>query len=144
VLIKLKRAGTFLFPIDDAGKAYFNTLQVGQEIEVDVADGESLKTAKQRGALHVWLKDLAQVLNDSGCDQRKFIEQHMKAGIDLPWTLHSVKECLYKPILVAMTGKESTEEMNTVEPSEVCKVLGARLSQKLGVTPPPFPTRFDQ
>jgi hypothetical protein len=103
---------------------------------------ETPKTEKQRGALHVWLRDLAQILNDSGCDQVTFINKHLKQGTQIPWTLYSVKENLYKPILAAMTGKMSTEQMNTVEPSKVCLVLGQKLSEKLGITPPAWPTRF--
>ena len=141
--MKLKRAGTFLFPTDDEGKAMFANLEVGQEIEVMIVGKENPKTDTQRSALHVWLRDLAQILNDSGCDQVVFLTKHMKAGAELPWTLYSVKESLYKPILAAMTGKDSTEKMNSVEPSVVCTVLGKKLSEKTGITPPPWPTRFN-
>ena len=144
MIIKLKRAGTFLHPFDDEGREFFRTLEIGQEISVEIVEKETLKTVTQRAALHVWLRDLAQILNDSGCDQVVFLSQHMKAGAELPWTLYSVKESLYKPILAAMTGKDSTEKMNTMEPSVVCTVLGKKLSEKTGITPPPWPTRFAQ
>jgi hypothetical protein len=142
MIIKLKRAGTFLHPFDEEGREFFRSLEIGQEIEVEVPDKENPKTAAQRGALHIFLRDLAQILNDSGCDQVAFIAEHLKPGTRLPWTLYSVKESLYKPILAAMTGKVSTEQMSTVEPSAVCTVLGQKLSEKIGITPPPWPSRF--
>ena len=144
MIIKLKRAGTFLHPFDDEGRKFFASLAIGEVVEVEIADKDNPKTDAQRSALHVWLRDLAQVLNDSGCDQRLFFSAHMREGAQVPWTLHSVKESLYKPILAAMTGKASTEEMNTVEPSSVCVVLGQKLSEKIGITPPPWPTRFNE
>jgi hypothetical protein len=101
---------------------------------------EKVKTAKQRASLHVWLEQLAEILNSAGLDQRKVL----KPAFFLSWTKHSVKEYLYKPLLEAMTGKESTEKMNTIEPSEICKELGKHLATKHGITPPAWPTRFEE
>jgi hypothetical protein len=103
---------------------------------------EKQKTDAQRAALHVWLEQIAQILNEGGIDQTIFFEKYVKKGFKIPWSKHSVKEVMYKPILAAMSGKESTEDMNTVEPGQICQVLGSKLSELTGITPPPFPSRF--
>lgn len=105
---------------------------------------EKLKTDQQRKALHVWLEQLAEALNDGGIDQTIFFEKYVKKGFKIPWSKHSVKEVMYKPILEAMSGKVSTEEMNTAEPSQICQILGQKLSELTGITPPPFPSRFNE
>jgi hypothetical protein len=131
--------------VTDAGLKYFELLQLGDEVEAEVDDScEKPKTDTQRAALHVWLELMAGVMNEAGFDMTVFLRDHAKEGIHVPWTKTSIKEVFYKPTLAAMTGKVSTEHMNTVEPSQICDVIGCALSQRLGVTPPAWPTRFNQ
>lgn len=105
---------------------------------------EKAKTPTQRNALHKWLEMLADVLNEAGFDQAVWFQKYAKAGIAARWSKHSVKEVFYKPVLESMTGKTSTEQMNTIEPSEVCDVVGQALAQRLGITAPAWPTRFGE
>ena len=105
--------------------------------------GEGSYTPTQRAALHKYFELLAEVLNDAGFDQTIFFKEYAKPGITAPWTKDSIKAVFYKPTLEAMTGKLSTEEMNTKEPSDICLIIGKSLSERLGVTPPPFPSRFN-
>lgn len=104
-----------------------------------VAVSDKSRTLTQNRALHKYCELLAGVLNDAGFEQRKVIEG-MKAGFDLPWSKESVKEWLYRPVMQAMTDKRSTTELDTVEPSKICDVLGRHLAEKYGITPPPFPS----
>jgi len=105
---------------------------------------EGSYTPTQRASLHLWFEMLADVLNSGGFDMKVWFEKYAKQGISAQWTKHSIKEVFYKPTLEAMTGKKSTEEMNTLEPSEICTIIGASLSDRLHITPPPFPSRFSQ
>jgi hypothetical protein len=98
------------------------------------------RTSAQNSALHVWLTWISAQLNDAGLDQRVVLAA-MRDGTEIPWTPHSVKESLYKPILSAMTGKASTTKMDTIEPGEVAKVLGRWLGEKFGITAPAWPDR---
>ena len=141
MIIRLKRNKYFFTAADEEAKALFESLPIDAVIEVEIAHEENPKTAKQRKSLHVYLDQLAEILNAAGFDQCIFFKEHMKSGFEIPWTLTSVKDCLYKPILEAMTGKTSTEQMNTKEPSEICKVLGTRLSEMTGITPPDWPAK---
>ena len=141
MILRLKRNKYFFTAVDDEGKAFFESLPLDSVIEVEIAQEENPKTKKQRAALHVWLDQIAEILNAAGFDQQVFFKKYWKEGIQAPWTLIACKELLYKPILEAMTGKGSTEQMNTKEPSEICKVLGTKLSEMTGIIPPAWPAK---
>jgi len=87
------------------------------------------RTIKQNASLHVYCELLAEALNDAGLDMKKTL----KPEVDIPWRKESVKEHLWKPIQKALTGKESTTEISTVEPSEIYDVLNRHISEKFGV-----------
>jgi hypothetical protein len=88
------------------------------------------RTIQQNKALHKYCNDLAVKLNDAGLDMKKVL----KPGIDIPWTTQTVKDQLYKPILQALTGKESTIDMDTTDPSIVYEILNRHMSEKFGVS----------
>jgi hypothetical protein len=88
------------------------------------------RSGPQNRSLHKYCTLLADALNNAGLDMKKTL----KPEIDIPWTCENVKDHLYKPILKALTGKKSTRDMNTVEPSEVYDVLNRFISEKHGVS----------
>jgi len=87
------------------------------------------RTIKQNASLHVYCELLAEALNDAGYDMKKTL----KPEVDIPWRKESVKEHLWKPIQKALTGKESTTDISTVEPSEIYDVLNRHIGEKFGV-----------
>jgi hypothetical protein len=97
-------------------------------------------SASQRGALHLACENLATVLNDAGLDQKAVL----KPGSKIPWSKTSVKDKLYKPVLEAMAGKQSTEAMTSEEPSVVWDALTRMMAEHFGVTVPPWPSRFGE
>lgn len=104
---------------------------------------EKEKTDAQRSSLHIWCRQLAKVFNDAGLDMKAVLHE----DADIPWTEHSVKENIYKPVLKALTGKKSTEDQSTTDPSEVREVICRHLANNeatAGVEIPPWPTRFNQ
>lgn len=88
------------------------------------------RTSPQNRSLHLYFDMLAEKLNESGLDMRKTL----KPGIEIPWTRESVKNHLWRPIQEAMTGKHSTTELDTVDPSAIYEVLNRHLSEKFGVS----------
>lgn len=72
---------------------------------------------------------MASELNNAGYDMKKTL----KPEVNIPWTKDSVKEFLWRPIQKAMTGKRSTTEMNTVDPSDIYEVLNRHLGEKFGI-----------
>lgn len=97
------------------------------------------RTILQNKALHKYFELLAKALYDAGLDAKKTL----KPEIDIPWTPEMCKDLLWRPIQIAMTGKHSTTELDTVEPSQIHAVLDLHLSQKFGITVP-FPSEENQ
>ena len=95
------------------------------------------RTLSQNAALHLWLEWVAQTLNDAGFD----MQATLRPGAQIPWTAHSVKEHLWRPVQEAMLDKRSTADANRVDYSKVEQALSAHLASRLGVTCPPWPQR---
>lgn len=106
-------------------------------LEVDIRRKAKQRTLTQNRALHLFCEWLAETLNDAGYDMRKTLKQ----DAEIPWTQAAVKEHLWRPIQKAMTDKQSTTEITTVEPTAIHAVLSRHLGQKLGVTCPAWPKR---
>ena len=93
---------------------------------------------KQRKALHVWCGLLANTLNDAG-RYRVMLSPINRREIEYEWDMESVKKDIYKPLLKAMTGKISTEEQTSVNPSEVAQTISKHFGDS-GMTCPPWPS----
>ena len=93
-------------------------------------------TGKQRRALHLFCKHLADALNDAGLDMRVVL----KPSINIPWTKDSVKTHLWKPIQKLMFNKKSTTELFKLgEIGEIHAVITRELGEKHGLDYIPFP-----
>jgi hypothetical protein len=95
------------------------------------------RTSKQNRALHLFLRKLADTLNDAGLDMKAVL----KPEVEIPWNDKTVKENLWKPVQVAMLKKESTKDLDTGEISQVYETLNMHLANKFGVSVP-FPEIF--
>jgi hypothetical protein len=73
---------------------------------------------------------LAESLNESGQDMRMVL----KPEIDIPWTMESIKNMMFKPIIKAMFDVDSTKDLDTKQISEAYEVLNRHTSEKLGVS----------
>ena len=106
-------------------------------LEIEIKHKGGRRTSLQNNSLHLFLTQLAAELNAAGYDMRKTL----KPGVEIPWTTVSAKEHLWRPIQEALTGKESTTEITTVEPTIIHETLSRHLGAKLGVICPPWPSR---
>lgn len=95
-------------------------------------------TKKQRGALHVWCDMCAEVLNQNNIE-REVKHPFRDETYSMKWTGAAFKEDIYKFVLEAMTGKTSTEDQSTVEPSDVAMVISKRYAEN-GLICPPWPS----
>jgi hypothetical protein len=86
------------------------------------------RTSVESNALHKYCGMLAKALNDSGLDMRM-----VKDDVDLPWSKETVKEFLWKPIQLAVTGEESTTNVKMGDYSKVYDVLNKHLSTNKGI-----------
>lgn len=90
---------------------------------------EQARTVKQNRALHLYFNHLSEALNDAGLDMRRTL----KSSIDIPWSGKTVKEYLWKPIMKAQLGKESTTEMTTKDMDKIFDTLNRHLGEKFGL-----------
>ena len=90
------------------------------------------RTTTQNAAMHLFFTQLADALNDAGLDQRKLL----KESVDMPWSQHSVKEFLWRPIQLAAVKKDSSARLSTQEVSYIYEILNRHLTQKLGISLP--------
>ena len=100
---------------------------------------EKTMTDKQRNALHVWCDKVAACLNDNNI---YFTSLHVITGVEIEerWTKELVKKHMYKPTLETLTGKNSTEKQNTVEPSVIAEAIGRAFAMHKGIALPNWPS----
>ena len=96
-------------------------------------------TTQQRNAMHKYCRDLAAKLDEAGYmfmtdDPTK--QFPWKKGFEVSFRMENVKEFIWKPVLYALEGKESTEQQNTVNVSEVYEEINRLMGEKFGIHVP--------
>ena len=94
------------------------------------------RTHAQNNALHLWLSQVADYLNEAGMDARAVL----KPTVAINWTPALTKEYLFKPLLGAITGLTSTCDADTKQYNEVVEVMHRHFGEKYGLVLPPFPS----
>lgn len=95
------------------------------------------RTPSQNNALHLGLTMLASALNEAGLDMKKVL----KPAVDIDWDMESVKKYLFKPILQARYGKDSTTKLKKIgEIEEVWETMFRFLGEKFGLEYINFPS----
>ncbi len=92
------------------------------------------RTDQQRKAIQKYCSQVADTLNDAGLDMRVVL----KPEVEIPWTMDSVKDHMWKGIQEAMFDKASTTQLETGEVTKVYEVMNRHLA-KHGVSVP-FPS----
>ncbi len=88
------------------------------------------RSLSQNAALHLYCDSLAKALNDAGLDMKEVLTK----SPDIPWSMLTVKERLWKPIQEVMTGKTSTAQAEKKEYIDVYEVLSRHMAKKFGVS----------
>lgn len=131
--IALKKEYGQLVPYSKADKETLDTLSDGAVYEVDIKNMD-IRTLQQNRALHKYFAILASVLNNSGQEITKVIK------VDTPWSETSVKELLWRPVMMQQLNKRSTAKLTKDEVSQVYDTLNRALSMRCGVSVE-FPNR---
>ena len=93
------------------------------------------RTLKQNASIHVYFGLLATDLNNAGFElEMKFLGKE----ILIPWTGSLVKEHIWKPAMLAATGKTSTTKLERKEVSEIYEILSRFFTERFGIFVP-FP-----
>jgi len=107
----------------------------GKEVVVTIKKKVKRRSNSQNNAFHLYFRQLADKLNESGFDMKKTL----RADYDIPWTEKLIKMHLWKPIMEAHLGKESTKDLTSSEVDNVYDILNRALGEKTGVYVP-FPS----
>ena len=92
---------------------------------------EKGRSTLQNSALHVYCQLLADSLNESG--QWLVIEKNEKRS-EVPWSMNSVKEYMWRRVQKAVTQKDSSTRLSTKECMEVYETLNLHTAERLGVS----------
>lgn len=106
----------------------------GKDVTVEFVKAGT-RTPTQNAALHLWMRQVAECLNDAGYDVRTVI----KEDVEIPWTEDAVKEYLWRPVQKALTGNESTASCKKLEYSDIYDTIVRHLASRFGIPLPPWP-----
>lgn len=93
------------------------------------------RTNQQNRALHKLFTMMSDEFNTLGLDMKVI----MKPEFKIWWTPEAIKKDLFKPVMKAMYGIESTTELNTAQVSKVYEQIARVIGEKHGVHIP-FPS----
>lgn len=93
-------------------------------------------TRAQQNSLHLWLRRVADCLNDAGFS----VMQVMRHDAEIPWTEASVKELLWRPVQRVMVNHESTTDCDKLDYPAIEEVIARHIAQSIGVTLPAWPS----
>lgn len=97
-------------------------------------------TNAQRGALHSWFNTVSGLLNESGVDQAVALTKlSEREAITFNWTAAGFKENVFKPCLQAVSGVNSTENMDNNDIDVVVAGLQKWAATELQVVLPDLP-----
>jgi hypothetical protein len=97
------------------------------------------RTETQNDALHLWCERVAKTLNNAGLEM--VVNLPTGKQWTIPWSKHTVKENIWKPVQEAITGKQSTTEAKRIEYSQVYEVIYSRFADHHGITLPLWPSK---
>ena len=95
-----------------------------------------VRTTKQRSAMEVYFRQLAEALNDAGYHMAKTL----KEGAEIDWTQESVKKEIWGKVMEPLTGKTHTSDLERNEVSEVYENVNRFIATRTGVMVA-FPSR---
>jgi hypothetical protein len=90
------------------------------------------RTYRQNNALHLLFRNMASALNDAGFE----ISHPFKPDLEIPWSEHSVKDLLYRPIITSYFKVERSSLLNTEQLSESMDILVDAVNRNTGVHVP--------
>jgi len=98
-------------------------------------------TNLQKACLHIWFRQIAKALNDSGMTIRQAIKAN-KIRLDVPWTEETVKmlfcERSYLPSMYPKVN--SLKELNTEQITKLYEAMNHGIGQEFGISLP-FPEK---
>lgn len=112
----------------------------GKKLIADIRRLTGKRTSKQSNSVHLFCDLVAKAFNEAGYT----VQLVLKEKIDLDWNKDMVKELLWRPAQKAITGKESTTDLDKVsEIDTIYEHLNRHFGEKFGIHIP-FPKDEDK
>lgn len=106
--------------------------QVEQGIERVYTIEKMDRTYRQNRTLHLLFRQMATALNEAGFE----ISHPFKPDLEIPWSEHSVKDLLYRPIITSYFKVERSSLLDTAQLSESMEILVDAVNRNTGVYVP--------
>ena len=90
------------------------------------------RTNRQNATVHLLFRRMATALNEAGFG----ISHPFKPDLEIPWSEHSVKELLYRPIITSYFKVEQSSALDTAQISESMEILVDAVNRNTGVYVP--------
>ena len=87
------------------------------------------RTYRQNRAIHLLFRRIATALNEAGFE----ITHPFKPELEIPWSEHSVKDLLYRPIITSYFKIERSSLLDTAQLSESMDILVDAVNRNTGV-----------
>lgn len=120
---------------------YLGSVNEADEYSVEIKRVRDTRTNQQRKSIELYCKLLSETLNDAGFSYTSFIRVINSNGVQVPWTRERAKEA-WRMIQIAMTKKESTAKLDSVEVSQIYDVMNAKFIDMTNGASVPFPDRW--
>ena len=111
-------------------KEYFKKLIDSEQI-IEIKNVGKKRSLLLNASMHFWFTLIANDLNDSG--QYMNLDFY-KGKSQVSWTLNSIKEVFFRPIMVAMFGIESTTELTNKQTLEVVEEIHRILGETFQIS----------
>ena len=98
----------------------------------------NVRSVKTNASIHMFLKLVSESLNNGGFTVQKVVALFQKA--DINWSMLAVKDIIWRNIQIAITGKESTTQLEQHEVTKVYKTVIHYLTTKVGIDHIEFPS----
>lgn len=130
--ITVKKIGDILVPVNDDEQEKLQKFS-DAEYEVDMKNLDS-RTSAQNRALHLWCKQVADLLNSKG------VQTVGVFGNKIPWTMSTVKAQIIKGTLKKFYDIDSTTKMKRKEVDGMVDYVTLAFGE-IGVEIPGFPSK---
>ena len=87
------------------------------------------RTYRQNRTIHLLFRQMATALNEAGFE----ISHPFKPDLEIPWSEHSVKELLYRPIITSYFKVDRSSMLDTAQLSESMDILVDAVNRNTGI-----------
>ena len=108
-------------------------------VTVDYKVGKT-RSSFQQAALEVWCRNIAALFNESGITREIRSPIFKKGGMEVDWTRDAVKNEIWRPVQLALTGHESTTKPTAIDYKQISDTIFIAFAEK-GMQLPAWPVR---